>query len=434
MKKAIWFFVFITSLVSLCGISRASDYAYIKTGGFDYQGGLSGSKLQWLATHHDVIIGNPDASTASGYTTLKQSNPNVLLISYQPYTITASAASWMANWCIANGKNPEDLFYHYYYDTTVKMKNGTSYTFPGYGGGTAASLAQARVPSPWDAGLAICNSPYSAYGGAFCTSPDPSSPTFVSAFNAYILSKMITVGTGMYMDGVFLDSFDSLTDNYNNLHLENTIDMRNLGLLGNVAAANTRANSDWAAYASQLRTFLANATGKAGMIIPNMGDASYMYEWQPFAQLGADIKSATDPIGIETLITSGFYSTERIPWLVDLYNDMSSGYKFFINSQTNYASASAGSPPLSAAAWNGLQQFILATHYLIYNPNGYFSFHLGGEGYYGGDPSVYMWNANEEFNVGNPVTRQTADYWNATGTNRFFKAASGTNNDGTSYV
>ncbi|MDA8087012.1 MAG: hypothetical protein M0Z75_09975, partial [Nitrospiraceae bacterium] len=89
MKKLILLLGLTINLL-LCGVSGAFNYSYTRTGGFDYQGGLSTPTLQWLATHHDVIIGNPDASTVAGYTTLKQSNPNVLLISYQPYTITAS--------------------------------------------------------------------------------------------------------------------------------------------------------------------------------------------------------------------------------------------------------------------------------------------------------------------------------------------------------
>ncbi len=66
-----------------------------------------------------------------------------MLLNYVIITDTDQLTE-LQSFAAANGYDFESAFLHYYNDTTA-TGNGQSFTVPGYGGGTATTLAQARV-------------------------------------------------------------------------------------------------------------------------------------------------------------------------------------------------------------------------------------------------------------------------------------------------
>lgn len=93
----------------------------------------------------------------------------------------------LQNFATANGYDFESAFLHYYEDTTATM-NGAAVTIPGYGGGTATSLTQARVK----------NYIWTDYAWVY----NPKS-TLVRKFLGYYYRKQMT--TGNKPDGIFVD-------------------------------------------------------------------------------------------------------------------------------------------------------------------------------------------------------------------------------------
>lgn len=93
----------------------------------------------------------------------------------------------LQSFAAANGYDFESAFLHYY-DNTTATGNGQSFTVPGYGGGSATSLSQARVKSYiWADWSWVYN---------------PKSP-LVRKFLGYYYRKQMT--TGNKPDGIFVD-------------------------------------------------------------------------------------------------------------------------------------------------------------------------------------------------------------------------------------
>jgi hypothetical protein len=416
---------------NMLGNLRVPNFSHINTGGFDYDIACveaSQNERTWLATHHDMIVGLGDYTTwilpETDYNALKNINPDLIFVQYIPYnTMLPAMVTWMENWCTSNSRDPELLYYHYYYDTTVRLRNGATKTVLGYGGGTAETLSESRAVSSWWAGIYpnVC----------------PTSQTFRDAFNAYAAAVVtVNASANKYCDGVFLDTFQGTVDDYYIMYLQNTIEMIALGKT-NRASAEIQASADLVTALKYLKQYLTSYAGKTMMVIPNAGDISYTYHWMP--SVFHDALTTSPPIytemGVEYLIASGFNSYERIQYLKKTYDDMDAGFTFFINSQTNFAT---GVP-------FGFIQFILASHYLINHTNGYFSYHRGNANTYAAFtedglhpysvdyPSASHqyshWHKNIEYDIGSPVVRSENDYWGSSGTDRFFVFAS----EGTAY-
>ncbi len=376
-------------------------YHTMLTGGYDYgfeQIYDNPAEQEWLALHHDMIVGIPANISSTIYQRLKNANPDVILVTYIAYnTMMPEMSSWMEDWCTNNGHDPEDLYYHYYYDTDQFLRNNTTITVPGYGGGTASSLSEARVKA--------------AFHGGQYPNICPSSPTFRDAYKAYALEMLKVQGMdSTWVDGLFMDSFEGTVVTQNHLHLENTIEMRELGLDDSTAAINA-ARKHLIESEQEIYEYLSRNTGKTFITHPNAADVDNIFHWEK--ELYADYMDEYTMLSVEFLITSGFCSTFRIPRLIEVYDAMEEGHKFFINSQTNYAV----DVPIEFV------RFVLANHYLINHPNGYFSYHMGGPGMYGpidGSFQQSHWHKNLEYNLGRPVTRASEDYWEETNTNRFF--------------
>lgn len=417
MRYSVYFVIIFLEFFGVISIvSAAQNFPHIKTGGFDYDYGIvlnNQAEMQWLAQHHDMIIGlqNQSASSMklaeSVYDGIKAANPNVKFIQYIPFnTVTPIMSSWMENWAQTNGRNIEDLYYHYYYDTAVRLRNQSIVTFPGYGGGTATSLAGARVPSAWWNG----------------TRPNinPTSQTFRDAFNNFTLDVItINSSNNKYADGVFLDTFDGTTDDYYNLHLENTIEMRNLGYTTE-STARQKAEGDLLLARDGIEQYLTQTIGKPMLAIPNAAELDFVFNSR--SRIYADKFNALyNEMAIEYLVTSTYTSLwwgTRIPQLRQLYDSMEQGNLFFLNSQTNYAT----NIPFN------FTQFILAVHYLVNHPNGYFSYHKGSASWYGGENGSMRtthWHQNIEYDIGEPVIRNGQDSWGQSNTNRFFVFADG---------
>ncbi|MDQ1283670.1 MAG: hypothetical protein QG620_18 [Patescibacteria group bacterium] len=402
----------------------AQNYSHIKTGGFDYDYNLalnSSTEAEWLATHHDMVIGLQDYATSklaeSVYNNMKTANPDVKFLTYIPFnTVLPAMSTWMENWCDVNGRIKEDLYYHYYFDTDVRLRNNQIVNYKGYGGGTASTLAQSRVPSVWHSGL--------------YPNINPTSQTFRDAYQAMALEFMtVDVNEGKFTDGIFLDTFDGTVDDYFNLHLENTIEMRTLELIDSTTARN-RAQNDLIDARDELEYYLSIQTSRESRVIPNAAEADYVFGSR--ASLYANrYTSSYNEMGIEYLVSSVYTSTLRIPRLKQLYDSMVNGILYFNNSQTNYNTRfgfTGSDDDLTEEEWLGFNQYILAIHYLVNHPNGYFSFHRGSAGYYGGEAGSMRtthWRNNIEYDIGNPVVRQGVDSWGQSNTNRFFVFADG---------
>jgi hypothetical protein len=174
-----------SSLVALLtvsfGLAHAQNFPQIKTFGFDYADLNSlVDQGKWLAARHDWIVGSgPNQITPTLLNAMRSVNPDVKVMKYLAYhSVASDDAAWMENWCQQNGYNPEDLYYHYYVDTDVRLVTGGPRHVPGYGGGTATSLKEARLRVRWN-------------GGA--VGIDPSSPTWRAASQAAYSSTPSTV-------------------------------------------------------------------------------------------------------------------------------------------------------------------------------------------------------------------------------------------------
>jgi len=393
-----------------------ANFGQIKTFGYDYLDFNTPDRLKqlsWLAKRHDWIIGgNPNNITY--YNTVKNANPNTKIMNYLPmHSISPEDAAFLENWAIQHGKNVEEIYYHYYKDTTLNVAGGPK-TFPGFDPGnpdaSAATLREARARTRWNGGWPAIN---------------PSSRTFRDAFLALAAVKSKIAGTSnTWYDGLFLDTFHGLADEgYDSGHIENTIELRNVGTDDNDTEAKyARIRQDLTGLKVELDNYLKKVSGNPSfLVLPNAGHIDAPYYW--FSNLYNDI-DAYPALAIEFLIQSTT-GREIIPRLQQAYDDMIRGRQLFLRSQTNVVD----SPNLT----DGFKQFILAAHYLINNPNAYFMYHLGNPNAYNGYPRGDLrnshWNKNMEVNFGGAVTRNTEYYWGDTETNRFFNYMEGQVND-----
>lgn len=182
--KNIIFLIF--SFVIIPSLGYSQNYPQIKTFGFDYTSTTDPTILTWLATHHDAIVGVTDYKLGkineTQYDILKSKNSNVKILSYivnSAYT-TAGFETMLYNWAKSNSHDPETIYVHYYYDTPVKIRqnvvktsgtgtpsdricdstgklladgaSGGYFLALGYGGGSAATLKDARSYQYWNAG------------------------------------------------------------------------------------------------------------------------------------------------------------------------------------------------------------------------------------------------------------------------------------------
>ncbi|VAW34200.1 hypothetical protein MNBD_GAMMA01-284, partial [hydrothermal vent metagenome] len=116
-------------------LPAGQNFPHIKTFGFDYirfqdNNGAFLDNLRWLANRHDWIVGAKGNWPAQGvdyldtltYNTIKTENPNTKIMSYLPYhSIAPNTMVWLEDWAGNNGYNPEDLYYHYGIDTTIRI-------------------------------------------------------------------------------------------------------------------------------------------------------------------------------------------------------------------------------------------------------------------------------------------------------------------------
>ncbi len=408
MKNIIYRTTIIFSILFAVTINAQNqNFPHIKTFGFDYV--PLNNRLDeaiWLAQHHDWIVGGGGDWDASLYNTVKGANSNTKVMSYLAYhSISPDHMTWMENWCSNNGFNPEDIYYHYHTDTQVKLINGTFITVPGYGNGSATTLEEARARVRWNGGWVGIN---------------PSSTAFRRASEALALDKLIVTGLAdTYLDGLFLDTFDGIAnDGAWSSHLENTIELNPNGNLS-VEDIYTVVRQDLTDSKMELEAFLKQNIDNSFVVNVNAADVDIVYHWAP--DIYMDYRDETMNLSIEYLITTTS-NTNRIPRLVQTYDDLENGREMFIRSQTNFA-------PPTEIPYNFIQ-FILSTHYLVNHPNAHFMFHKGGAGNYGGYPygnfAPTHWHQNMEINIGVPVTRTGTDYWGETNTNRFYEFASET--------
>ena len=138
------------------------------------------------------------AISSSHLSGLRARGSDMCLLKYMllHYIITTDTDQMTAlqTYATANGYDVESAFLHYYDDTTATV-NGQSVTTPGYGGGTAASLSQARVKNfIWADYGWLCN---------------PKSALF-RKFMGYYYRQQLT--TGDKPDGIFIDAVSPLRD------------------------------------------------------------------------------------------------------------------------------------------------------------------------------------------------------------------------------
>lgn len=388
------------------------NFSHIRTGGFDYaydalyeDVGGDYTEAEWVATHHDVVIGLGDwdhwRTPEALYDAMMAANPNLKLYGYVAYnTMLEDMDDWMRTWIDENSGTSENLYYHYSGDTIVHLRSGSTLAVKGWGEGTASSVTEARVPSCW-------------WNGAY---PNicPTSSDFRNAFNAYC-AYVITVnaGEGKYTNGVLLDTYEGTIDDYYDIHLENTNEMIALSK-DTEELANAQATADIIAHKNELEAYLTTISGASCDVFPNGADIDNIYLWYP--ELYTDALSSVssyNELCIEYLISSGYNAISRITRMKQLYDDMDAGYTFFVNSQTTYEDDLTFD----------YVQFILGTHYLVNHPNGIFSYHRGSASYYGhrdGTIRTTHWHKNIEYDIGSAQTRSETDYWGDTGTSRFY--------------
>ncbi len=417
MKKFPLIIAIILILLSIsASLAQANNFSHIRTVGFDYWN-LSGDPTQsrWLAQRHDFIVGG-----TFDYDTVKSANPDVKLIPYIAYnTYEKTIQDWIKNWCQQNGYNFEDTFYHYYYDTEVNLRstnNPDKVLVKGYGGGSATTIEESRVPSAW---ASYAFGIDASTGQITRSNINPTSIAWRRGYEAYIFEKLITVNAaeGKYNDGIFLDTFDGTVSSSNDLYLENTVEMRNLGLTTN-AAVKARVSDDLVASMKELKSSLSTKLGRSVPVSPNAADVDTFYYWAK--NIYADRIADYEYVTIEYMVRAGS-NTLRIQRLKQAYDSMvNDGIIFFSRNETSIMGVS-----------EKVKQFLIAGHYLINHPNYILMYHEGGASFYGGSPGGQLynthWHKNLEYNIGSPVVRSGSDYWGTANTDRFFTFAKGTN-------
>ena len=403
-------------IISLPLYVSANNFPHIRTHGYDYwyfRKDLDQAK--WLAKRHDWFIGGEINEAVYG--AMKSVNPNIKVMPYFP-PAGEKFIGFVQNWCRKNGYNYEDTFYHYYYDTVVKLRgtNPSSILIKGYGGGTASTIQEARVPESYvsysNGGLDPVTSRVSRW--QIC----PTSNIWRLANQAYLLNSVMPINgsANKYADGVFWDSFGSAL--WGGLQIERTVEIRNLHRV-TIDEAKEQVRNDFIASMQQFKTYLTGKIGKTIIIVPNCGDADYFYYWEK--ALFADRIRDYAHCAIESLIRAAS-GTRRITRLKEVYDSMvNSGIIFFARNETTLKDTSEKN-----------KQFLIASHYLINHVNYNIMYHRGSASFYGGSPAGQLytthWHKNLEYDIGTPVKRSSLDYWGAVNTDRFFVFASVTTN------
>ncbi len=399
---------------------HAGNLPHVRTGGFDYDEQAllnSTTEATWLAKHHDVIIGAQrhgsdtrfDKMQVTTYDRLKAGNPGVTLLGYIPYqTVMSWMSSWMESYATSQGLNPEDLYCHYQVDTTVRLRNGQYKTIPGYPNGSASTRMASRVVSSWWSGSLpnIC----------------PTSSTFRTVYTE-LVKEAVTIDRAArkYLDGLLLDTFEGSVDETWDLKFENTVELRNLGI-STGDPARRRVGDDMVSLRNQLQTAVQTLIGRTAYVMPNGADIDNFYQWYTDVY-SSRYSTSYNKFITEYLITPTFSGIGRIQRLKQVYDDLTNTSRpitYFLNSET---AKNSGVP-------QAFTQFILATHYLVNHQNAIFSYHKGSASFYGTESGSFQnthWHKNIEVDIGTPVSRSGADYWGATGTNRFYVFADGGN-------
>lgn len=409
-------------------VTTNSSNRSLKTFGFDYghnhlTGASGDAEIKWLAEHRDIIIGlYNEGMPEDVYDKFKAINPDIKFYAYFAYnTVSPASATFMEKWCVDNGYDPEDLYYHFEEDTYVTSRSYDSATgkfkqvfVPGYGPkGSATTLKEARVPSAWNN----------------CTmhNINPTSQVFREASQAHMLWQLtVNENNGKYLDGFILDTFDGTVNSQFDIKLENTIELRSLGITTS-SEAYTRVSQDILDMRDEQEKNLSASTGKNIRLAPNGADVSYIFD--NYGDMYADRLGVNgyDEMIVEYLSSSGGVNKERISYLKDIYDSMENGNTWYMNSQTNvYQSMrpdNVNNPTTDDSEWHGFLQHILAVQYLVNHDNAYFAINQGSAVNYGTIDKTFSknhWYPNYDYPIGNPVVRSGKDYWGDENTNRFF--------------
>lgn len=400
--------------------ARASLWGHINTFGFDYDQRVHSNPVEaaWLATHHDIIVG-ASAANEMAFDTMKAANPGVLLIGY--ISMQVGPEIWLENWATENGYDPEDLYYHYYYDTQVRVQK-EKVVIPGWGGGSATSRRAARAVTIYGGYSPMC----------------PTSPLFVKAYSAYAMHLLsVNPGAGKYLDGLFIDGYDLITQNYS---LERTIEARNRYGELDAETANVLLSKEMASMRDQMEM---RASAIISRDIRIMGIASEAdYPNGDKSHLFSDLFNTTyNEVAVEYLTKPIRTRQHDIKALKGLYDNMEAGNLVLANSETawptRFRSPDDPTDDWSESTWFNYSQHMIATHYLLAHTNGYFGYHAGSASYYGGLNGTLRethWNINYEYNVGSPIVHGKADYWGTVGTNRFYTFEKGGYRHGYGYA
>jgi len=402
-------------IISLPLHLSANNFPHIRTHGYDYWNLTKDlDQAKWLAKRHDWIIGA--GINEAVYDAMKSANQNIKIMPYITYTTyEKNVQDWIKSWCAKNGYNFEDTLYHYYYDTEVNListNNPDKIVVKGYGGGSAKTIQESRVPSAW---ATYAFGLDKATGQITRLNINPSSRIWRAGYNAYTLNKMtINASAGKYADGVFLDSFSGTSHAGWDLHLENTIEFRNLGIRGR-EAARARARDDTVAAMKDLQSFLTSKIGRTIVVGPNIADIDYFYHWEKelFADRFKDYVGPGVAACVEYMTRAGS-NTARVQRLKQAYDSMiGDGLVFFARNETSILNVS-----------EEVNQFLIASHYLINNRNYNLMYHRGSASFYGGIPAGKLyathWHKNLEYDIGTPIKRSRRDYWGDANTDRFF--------------
>lgn len=409
---------------------------HIKTFGFDYAGQTtSTSELQWLATHHDAVVGITDYSlgrmNVTQFDTMKAANSDVLLMSYSYHTALTTAAmrTFFADWVTANGLTQEDVYIHYAYDQPVKIRvavvkttgtgtpsdricdaagnllsngaSGTYYLSLGYPNGTASTLADARVYQYWNSG-------WEPRGNHMHS-------TYFGAFKAWTKSQ-IQIATGKNLDGIFLDTYDGpvLVEYSPNMHLLK--ELIDAGQNANDTTARTYYSVKMAEMIGELRDDLQTELNNSNFFVTlNGSEPGYTYSLSKIAigdQLGL---TKLDSNTFEYLASPskttywGFYNYTptfiadiTAPKLTKMFNQIDTAW---------YNYGAFPKPPI------GGKQHMIGSFYLYNEPNMYFGLHYGSgsnygprtpTGAYSGTGLSFVnshWDKMLEYDIGTPVTK-----------------------------
>ncbi|TDW10460.1 hypothetical protein EDD63_1561 [Breznakia blatticola] len=418
------------------GIStyKATGSTYgLKMFGFDYghdhiTNNPDDAEIRWLAEHRDVIIGlYNEGMPENVYDRFTAINPDIQFYAYFAYNSVAfSTEKYMEDWCIARGIDVEELYYHFDEDTWITTRSYDSNTgsfrkalIPGYGpNGSAKTLKEARVPSAWnkpDAARKMYNI-------------NPTSQVFRDASQAF-MEMQITVSkeNGKYLDGFILDTFDGTISREFDIRLEETIELKNLGIT-NADDAVAQVSQDILDMRYEHESNLTAIAGKEIRLAPNGADLGYILNSYKGIYVDALGSQDYDEMIVEYLTSSGNINKERLNDMKKVYDSMEKGNTWFMNSQTNVLPtqrpANLNNPVEDDSEWHGFMQHIIAVQYIMNHDNAYFAVNQGSASRYGVNInntfSTTHWYANYDYPIGNPVVRSSKDYWGKENTDRFF--------------